>query len=206
MIGFRPALLVAAACLLLLPRAAAAQLFETGPYLGVSAGVLMLDDRDGSVGPIGTGIEFEPGFDVAVQLGYRFSLFRAELELEYGEAAVDRVRAGAVSVDPDIDLSYVRGTVGAYADFTLLPLLTPYAGGGIGLAYVDSDAAAVNGVTIEIDGDAHLTLHGEVGLAIGVLPLISIVPAYRFIWIDNGDGAIDDVTAHLIKLGARIEF
>ena len=46
----------------------------------------------------------------------------------------------------------------------------------------------------------------DVGRALGFLPVVSIVPAYRFIWIDSGAGDIEDTTAHLVKLGARLEF
>lgn len=207
MIGLaRPALPLTVLGCLLLPGEAPAQTFSTGPYIGASVGGVFVDDNEGSVGGIGTGIEFDPGYDVAVQLGYRFSVLRAELEVEYAEAAIDSVRVGGVSIDPDFDFRYVRGTAGAYFDFTLLPLFTPYAGGGVGVAYIHGDSATIGGVEVEIDSDTHLTAHGEVGLALDFLPFISIIPAYRFVWIDNGEEEIEDTTAHIVKLGARLEF
>jgi opacity protein-like surface antigen len=151
-------------------------------------------------------IEFAPGYDVALQLGYRFSVVRAELEAEYARAELDSVDVGGISVDPDLDLSILRGTASLYLDFTLLPLFTPYVGGGVGAAHIDGETSVINGITVEIEDDTHLTAHGEVGLALDFLPFVSMVPAYRFIWIDSGEGGIDDTTAHLVKLGARLEF
>lgn len=190
----------------LAPGSARAQTFDGGPYLGVSAGLILFQDIDADVGPIDANIEFAPGYDVALQLGYRFSVVRAELEVAYAKAKLDSVEAGGISVDPDLDFSILRGTAGLYLDFTLLPLFTPYVGGGVGVARIDGDTSVVNGVTIGIEDDTHLTAHGEVGLALDFLPFVSIVPAYRFIWIDSGEEGIDDTTAHLLKLGARLEF
>jgi len=116
------------------------------------------------------------------------------------------VEVGGLSVDTDGELDVLRGTAGLYLDITLLPVFTPYVGGGIGAAHIEGEATTVAGVRVEFEDDTHLTGHGEVGLAFDLLPLVSIVPAYRFIWIDNGEGAIEDTTAHVLKLGARIEF
>ena len=190
----------------LAPGSARAQTFDSGPYLGVSAGLILFRNIDADIGSIDANIEFAPGYDVALQLGYRFSAVRAELEVEYAKAKLDSVEAGGVSVDPDLDLGILRGTAGLYLDFTLLPLFTPYVGAGVGAARIDGDTSVVNGVTVEIEDDTHLAAHGEVGLALDFLPFVSIVPAYRFIWIDSGEGGIDDTTAHLVKLGARLEF
>lgn len=185
---------------------ARAQTFDAGPYLGASAGALIFDDNEDRAGPFETATEFDPGYALALQLGYRFSALRGELEIEYGEVGIDNVQVGGVSVDTDGDLSVVRGTAGLYFDITLLPLLTPYAGGGIGAAHIEGEATAVEGVRVEFEDDTHLTAHGEVGLAFDLLPLVSIVPAYRFIWINNGEGEVEDTTGHVLKLGARLEF
>lgn len=197
---------LAAAGLFFLPEDAPAQTFEAGPYIGASAGYLMLEDNEGSIGGLGTGIEFDPGYALALQLGYRFSFLRAELEAEYGEAAVDSVSVGGTSIDPDFDFRYARATAGLYADFTLLPLFTPYVGGGVGAAYIHGDDTEVGGIEVELESDAYLTAHGEVGLALDFLPVVSIVPAYRYVWIDTDQGEVDDATAHIFKVGARLEF
>jgi opacity protein-like surface antigen len=202
----RSVLPVAALGLVLMPGDAPAQTFDAGPYVGVSGGAVLIPDNEGSIAGLGTAIEFDPGWDVALQLGYRFSFIRAEIEAEYGQAAIDRVRVGGASIDPGEDFRYVRGTGGLYLDFTLLPLFTPYVGGGVGAAYILGDDAEVGGVEVEVESDTYLTAHGEVGLALDFLPVISIVPAYRYMWFDTAQGEIDDTTAHLFKVGARLEF
>lgn len=202
----RPALAALGLALLATPDDAAAQTFDSGPYIGASAGALLFRDVEADAGPVDADAEFVPGYDLAAQLGYRFSALRVELEVEYGKADLDQLEAAGVSVDADAEFTMVRGTTSLYLDFTLLPLFTPYAGGGIGAAHIDGDSEVVDGVTVEIEDDTHLTAHGEVGLALDFLPLISIVPAYRYIWINSGDGDTDDLRAHVLRLGARLEF
>ena len=192
--------------LLVAPGDATAQTLDSGPYIGASAGALLFRDVDADVGPIDAEVEFAPGYVIAGQLGYRFSMIRAELELEYGEAELDEIEAGGSSVDIDTGFDMLRGTAGLYLDFTLLPLFTPYAGGGIGAAHIDGDREVVNGVTVEIEDSTDLTAHGEVGVALDFLPFVSIIPAYRYIWIDNGEDGVDDTTAHVAKVGLRFEF
>jgi opacity protein-like surface antigen len=102
---------------------------------------------------------------------------------------------GGASIDPGEDFRYVRGTGGLYLDFTLLPLFTPYVGGGVGAAYIQGASAEVGGIDVEVESDTYLTAHGEVGLALDFLPVISIVPAYRDMWFDTAQGEIDDTTA-----------
>lgn len=191
---------------LLVVNGARAQTFEAGPYVGVSAGALLFQDIDGTVGGEDTSLDFAPGYALAAQVGYRFSAIRTELELEYGVVDLDVAEAAGVEEDLDGDFSVLRGTAGLYLDLTVLPLVTPYAGGGIGAAWIDGDSATIDGVTVEVEDDTHLTAHGEIGLALDFFPLVSIVPAYRYVWIDSGDGEVDDTTAHILKLGARLEF
>jgi opacity protein-like surface antigen len=185
---------------------AGAQTFSAGPYVGVSAGGMLLNSTDGGAGPVDTKVEFAPGFDLAAQLGYRFSFLRAELEVEYGQSSVDSFTAGPATVDGDGNVGILRGTIGAYLDLTIIPIIKPYAGGGVGVARVDGDTDVVDGTLVGVEDSTDLTAHGEVGFTWTLFPIVDLVPAYRFIWIDNGDDRIDDTTAHVFKLGTRLEF
>lgn len=186
--------------------AARAQTFDAGPYIGASAGALLFRDLEGSVDGDSQSLDFAPGYTLAAQVGYRFSALRTELELEYGTVDLDVAEVAGVEEDLDGEFNVLRGTAGLYLDFTLLPLFTPYAGGGVGAAWIDGDSATVDGVTVEVADDTHLTAHGEVGVALEFIPIVTLVPAYRYIWIDSGDDGIEDATAHVLKLGARLEF
>lgn len=192
--------------LLALPGAPQAQTFSAGPYVGLSAGALLLTSTDGSLGPLDTELDFAPGFTLAGQLGYRFSLLRTELEIEYGRVDVDSASAAGLEADADGEIGILRGTIGAYLDLTLIPIIKPYAGGGIGFANVDGDSAVVGDEVVGIEDGTDLTAHAEAGFTFTLFPLVDLVPAYRFIWIDNGDARTDDTTAHVIKLGTRLEF
>lgn len=199
-------LLATLTCLATLCGPAAAQTFSAGPYVGLSAGGLLLSSTDGSVGATDTKVEFKPGFDFAAQLGYRFSFLRAELEVEYGQASVDSFRAGSTKVDGDGNVGILRGTVGGYLDLTIIPIIKPYVGGGVGVASVDGETAVVDGTLVGVENSTDLTAHGELGFTWTLFPIVDLVPAYRFVWIDNGNDRIDDTTAHVFKLGTRFEF
>jgi opacity protein-like surface antigen len=201
-----PVLPVLALSLIALPDVAGAQTFSAGPYVGFSAGGLLLSSTDGSAGSVDTNVDFAPGFDLAAQLGYRFSFLRAELEVEYGQASVDSFTAGATKVDGNGDVGILRGTIGGYLDLTIIPIIKPYAGGGVGVANVDGETAVVDGTVVGVENSTDLTAHGEIGFTWTLFPIVDLVPAYRFIWIDNGDDRIDDTTAHVFKLGTRFEF
>lgn len=183
-----------------------AQTFEAGPYVGLSAGALLLTTTDGSAGLVDTELDFAPGYDVAGQLGYRFSFLRTELELEYARADIDSLEAVGAEVDADGEVGILRGTIGAYLDLTLIPIIKPYAGAGVGFANVDGDSATIDGDVVGIEDGTHLTAHGEAGFTFTLFPLVDLVPAYRFIWIDNETDQADATTAHVFKLGARYEF
>lgn len=201
-----PAMPVFLLSLVALPNLAGAQTFSAGPYVGLSAGGLLLSSTDGSVGSVDTNVDFQPGFDLAAQLGYRFSFLRAELEVEYGQASVDSFTAGSTKVDGSGNVGILRGTIGGYLDLTIIPIIKPYVGGGVGIASVDGETAVVDGTLVGVENSTDLTAHGEVGFTWTLFPIVDLVPAYRFIWIDNGNDRIDDTTAHVIKLGTRLEF
>lgn len=173
-----------------------------GPYVELSAGFLAISDRDADVGGVGVDIEYDDGFAVGGQLGYKYNVFRVALEFEYGHSGFDSV--GGIDADGDFDA--YRGTVSLYYDFDNVSRFTPYFGGGLGAAYIDVDDASVGGVNVDIDSDTYFTAHGELGLAIAASDHVAIVPAYRFIWVDDDEDGLDDDTAHLFKLGLRFRF
>lgn len=178
-----------------------------GPYVELSAGYLALSDVDGEANGIDIEGEYDDGFAIGAQLGYKYNVFRVALEFEYGRAGFDSLSGAGVEVDVDGDFDIFRGTVGLYYDFDNVSRFTPYFGGGLGAAYVDvEDTTFANSVTVEGDSDTYFTAHGEAGLSIAATDRIAIVPAYRFIWLDDGGGGFDDDTAHLLKMGLRFRF
>jgi opacity protein-like surface antigen len=122
-------------------------------------------------------------------------------------AVPDSLSGAGVEVDVDGDFDIYRGTVSLYYDFDNVSRFTPYFGGGLGAAYIDvEDTTFANNLTVEGESDTYFTAHGEAGLAIAATDQIAIVPAYRFIWLDDGEDGFDDDTAHLLKMGLRFRF
>jgi outer membrane autotransporter protein len=46
----------------------------------------------------------------------------------------------------------------------------------------------------------------EAGVSIAVTDKLSVVPAYRYLQIANGQGGFSDDSAHLFKIGLRYSF
>lgn len=164
----------------------AAQGVPGGLYVGVVGGVqLFSDNEDGDVD-----IDFDTGYVVGGLLGYRFGDFRTEAELNYQETEANDF----------VDVEILRYTAGLYYDIAAFPLpITPYIGGGLGLASIDSDGGG--------NDETNFTWHGEVGGSLYLGDQLAIVPAYRYEWIDN-DGLVSDdpVTSHAFRLGLRLSF
>lgn len=176
---------------------------KDGPYLGLSAGWLHLTDLEGN----GATAKYDEGFIIGIQGGYKLGVIRGELEFEYGRSGADSIEIDGVGdFDAEGDFDLFRWTTGLYYDFDNLTNYTPYLGGGLGGVYASGDEVTVAGVTFEFDDELYFTAHGEAGLAVEIVDQISVVPAYRFIWIDSSEDDLEDDTAHVAKLGLRVHF
>lgn len=199
------------ALLALMPVTASAQDWlgghdKDGAYLSGSAGLLVISDADGDIGGTGFTLEYDEGFVLGAALGYKFGVLRFETEFEYGRSGFDRLTGGGFDIPVDGDFNLLRWTASGYYDFDNLSAFTPYFGGGLGALLAEGDDATVGGVTVELRDELYFTAHGEAGLAYDFSNSLSLVPAYRFIYINSGEDGIDDDTAHLFKLGLRYHF
>lgn len=162
----------------------------SGVYFGADVGLDVYNDDPEA--------EFDPGVLLGFKLGYRWSEhFRTEVELGGSVADAD-------DGDELTELGYVRFTGGVYYDFLRTSqTFVPYAGGGVGLAaiFVDDEDG------FQDDGEALLTLHGEVGLAININEHLALTPSYRLTWIEDDSVSLDEnLTTHAFKVGARLSF
>ena len=184
-----------------------AEQYEQGPYIGISAGYLGVSDNDGDISGTEFDVEYDDGFGLGVQLGYKHWVWRLEAEFEYGQSGYEEGEVANVNFDIDGDFDIFRWTGSIYYDFdAILTKYIPYIGGGIGLALVDVDEVTIGAVTVEGDDDTYFTAHGEVGMSFELSPELDIVPAYRLLYLDTGGNGVDDDTAHLFKLGLRYGF
>lgn len=167
----------------------------TNAYFGLIGGAQLFDGGEGFV-------DYDPGYVIGGQLGYKLGELRAEAEIAY-ESAEFEDGVGTV-----FDITVLRGSLGAYYDFSqpdILGDLSPYLGGGIGLA--DLTIEGTDGNTFE-DDETALTLHGELGMSLNLAYNFSIAPHYRIEWYDSGNiaGFGDDIIAHNFRIAGRLWF
>lgn len=201
-------LAIAAGAFVFAPSDALAQQ-RPGLYGSVSVGGLFVNDQDYS--DLDITAEYETGFVFSAAIGNRFGNgFRAEAEFSYGMTGFDSfsTSGGSASVS-GADVNLFSFTAGGFYDFNIGGAFTPYLGGGVGFVHTSIDDGTFSGPvsgTIEGDSGTDLTAFGEAGLAFALSQNVEIVPAYRFQWFDVGGDGVDDVTAHIVKVGLRFGF
>lgn len=132
-------------------------------------------------------IGYQVGIGGTAGIGYRVNrILRLEAELDYGNSRVN----GGGSVD------LFAGYVAAYADIPMGGQVTPYVGGGLGFGQTRMAGTTTSGVSA----------FGEVGIGIAVTDRLTISPAARFLWLNNGSATVADSTAWMGRLGVRWSF
>lgn len=166
-----------------------AQQAPTGLYAGGALGQSIFWDTD-----LNGGGELEYDFlalFVSGALGYRLtSNLRAEAELLYESADVD---------NSFVDIEIFRSTVSGYYDFSSFEFagrpVSPYAGGGLGFAYVEL-----------FDDDFGLTWHVETGASVPVADRIEFVPGIRFEYNSIDDNGVEDDSVWVTQLRAGVRY
>jgi opacity protein-like surface antigen len=166
-----------------------------GFHAGVAVGPVYF--RDNEIGNFD--IDYDTGSQFTVHAGTRFNILRTEIELGSQYAEFDPSNSIF-----DGDVSIFRATVNAYLDIYTIDVnwikhggLTPYIGGGLGVAVADIEGFD--------DDDVGFTVNGEAGVSFPIFKQIDIVPAYRFEWTDF-DEFDDNQKAHTIRVGGRYRF
>jgi outer membrane autotransporter protein len=188
----------------------AAQPSQAQFYVSGSAGYLQFRDNDASVPPGTVTGEYNSGFMINGAAGYKFNFgLRLEGEAGYGRTSVDKFKLNGATIATvsggDIDI--FTGTANAFYDIKTGTSFTPYLGGGIGFAYSDASDATVSGVRVTGGSSTDFLWLVEAGVSIAVTDRLSVVPAYRYLQIANGQsGGFGDDIAHLFKIGLRYSF
>ncbi|HLT76378.1 MAG TPA: outer membrane beta-barrel protein [Ferrovibrio sp.] len=204
----RLALAVIAAAAFVAPPAMAEQQ-KPGWYGSVAGSWLVPRDYDGS----GSFDEVKTynGYGFALGAGYRYGNgFRAEAELAYGNVENDRVtrdNAGSTKVGGDIDMYSLTGAV--YYDIPVNFVVTPFVGAGAGIVHQRNSrpATTIGGATLPAGGDStDLTAFGEIGLTYQLTPEMTLVPSYRYQWINDGEHGLDDTGMHVARLALHYGF
>jgi opacity protein-like surface antigen len=160
-----------------------------GVYASSDAGGQAFSDNE----DVGVDTKHDTGLVSGGLVGIRFSDLRAEAEIDHQSTSAGADIVGARTVDVDIN----RYTASLYYRLSTLQLpVTPYVGGGAGLATIK----ASNG-----GNDAtNFTWHGELGGSVAVNHNLSIVPTYRYEWTSN-NGLVSDsaITSHAFRVGVH---
>ena len=173
---------------------------DTGLYLGAVGGVQFFGGLE-----LGNGdeVDFEPGYTVGGQVGYDFGQLRLEGELTYQAAEFED------GVGATFDTTVIRGSANLLFDITEIITefgnLTPYAGGGVGIANIEVEGTDGNSFS---DDETGLAFHGEGGIAIGIGSNLALVPNYRFEWVAGNDvaGLDGDLYGHALRLTGQVSF
>lgn len=184
---------------------------NAGFYLGLTGAAVLVEDNDTTISGVTIDVDYDTTFGIFGQGGYRFGNgFRVEGEVGYTSIDDASLSANGVTIDLSADIDIWTFTANAFYDISVNDWVSPYVGGGIGVARQDvgSVTATFGGTSVTTSGDSStdLTAFGEVGLNLHVTANLDIVPAYRYQWIDNGCCGFDDTTAHILEAGLRYKF
>ena len=140
-----------------------------GPYVSLQGGGSFLSDADNVGGGISIESSFETGYNVSGAAGYSFKNgIRLEGEISYRRNSLDKLTITAdggvgvalgvgslngISADADGNVSALSFMANAFYDFRLANSVKPYVGGGIGVARLSINDAAVLGITLVDDDD-----------------------------------------------------
>lgn len=205
--------MVACAVCALCPAPASAQYtpYTTGPYVSLGVGPNFTNKAKTSGSGIDTEYRFDPGIAGAAAVGYGLGNgVRIEGELGYRKNDVDKASTGAAS---GAFRSYTFMLNGLY-DLALGWPVTPYFGGGVGLANVRASGVTVPGSTQRIsDSQNDLAYQAIGGLSYAITENLKVDASYRFLGAVDPDlktstgGKVDTrYTNHTVLLGLRWEF
>ncbi len=225
----KPLLTIATLSFLILPALATAASSRPGAYASAFLGVSMLDKIDvttneyiGSLNTYHDRIESNPGVYVGGTAGYDFGAIRLEGELSYRQNEMDKI------TDRDTGFNYggVDGDIGVFAamvngfvDFHNSTAVTPYFGGGVGVATIylsdtyGTDSFGVRRTLYSEDDESVAAYQVGGGLDIALNSYSSIDVGYRYFETDKANFNSDwyqsknfKCQSHNVAVGVRFKF
>lgn len=193
--------------LLALPASVSAQ----GFYIGGAGGYNMPRDSEIEGGGTSVDADLDNGFAGALGVGYAYrNGIRTEIELSYrGPGDVDNIGSN----NGMGDVTAWGAMLNLLYDFNRGGFISPYIGGGIGLARVRADnAGPALGTTID-DSDNAFAYQGIAGLSHPITDRLSLDLSYRYFGVPsldftaaNGAAVDSEYHSHAIMIGLRFSF
>jgi len=184
-------------------------------YASVFGGAAMINDFDftSSIGPEGT-MSFDTGYSLDGALGYDFGNgLSVEGQIGYLNAGLNEGTYNNIDVGADGTASITYGMLNAWYGFDLGGI-TPFVGGGVGVASVALDADFTNFPGSGID-DSEVTWAAQIGggVSFALAENISLVGRYRYLAtgeVSLTDAANDENTGsasvNIVDVGLKIAF
>ena len=201
-----------------------------GLYLSVGAGMSMLQDADNTndTPRVDVKSSYDTGWMVTGAIGYGFANgLRVEGEIGYRQVEVDQLDIrddgglGAALGGPSLNgletpaagnETALSVMANVWYDINTGTPVTPYVGGGIGVARITLDNLRVAGITIVDDHDNVFAYQLGAGVAYAVSQQVSLTLDYRF--FQTADAEFTDIagdfksefTNHSVAAGVRVRF
>lgn len=216
----RNMIVVAALTTLLLPSLVQAEPPRPGAYVSWFVGVTVPQERNADSYEYSTSyddrVEFDPGIDVGGSGGYDFGYVRLEGELSYKYGEISSVydkTSNATYHDIDGSLGVFAAMANCFIDLHNTTPVTPYFGGGIGVAtlYLD-DTYFEGGKLYDSADDTVFAYQVGAGLEITINRSFSLDLGYRYFATDRGKfdegdaGTRMKFESHNGTVGVRFKF
>jgi len=200
--------LVMLGCIIML-MSAFSVLAADGVYISGNIGLAYLSDSDLSTAAV-PGIvvetEFDYGLNVNGAMGFVVGQGRMEIEVAYRTNDIDSFSVIGVSVPGGGDVTALSGLLNAFYDIKTDSAITPYLGGGIGVANVEIDNLSILGIPFpgsEDDTVFAYQLGGGIGYAINDTMTVDL--GYRYFATADPDfnGTEVEYGSHNVTIGIR---
>lgn len=151
-------------------------------------------------------LEFDPGSYAGATGGIDFGMLRVEGEVSYRGNDVDRLveEDGTSHSDSDAYVGVLALMLNAFIDIETGSMVTPYFGGGVGVANVSIEDLPF----YEDDDDSVLAYQLGAGLGFNVTRAFTIDLGYRYFDTERADfyKASMDYQSHSVAIGFRYTF
>lgn len=191
-------------------------------YTGVNVGLSITGDSTYKDAGVPVTVTYDTGYAFGAFGGYAFdNNVRAEVEIGYKSADTDKMKVSNGAPKFDSTVSNLDFMLNAFYDIKTPYIfgITPYVGGGIGVAYLMTTDGTVSGVggsakLINDSGDAVFAYQVAIGAAYDVTPKIALDLSYRY--FGTTDGVFESIAgagdakvtydSHNIVAGLRYKF
>ncbi|MBI5665024.1 MAG: porin family protein [Nitrospirae bacterium] len=183
-----------------------------GPYAGINGQAGFVSDIELD----GLDFKFDTGFGGGIAGGYDFGPIRMEGELAYRKNSVNQINVASWrsgSTDGEGDVTVTSFMVNAYFDFDNESMFIPYAGIGLGVAYISFNNVRASGVDLLDDSSSELASQLALGVGYTVNDFLIMDLGYRYFitdeieFVESGNNIGDErYDSHNIMIGLRSTF